>query len=47
MHANQSNLIDFDQESLEDIQMTPKEIKERIEAMTPDEKAALANSMEI
>jgi len=27
--------------------MSPEEIKERINAMTPDEKVALANSMEI
>jgi len=47
MQANQSSLIDFNDNLSEDTQMTPEEIKERIEAMTPDEKAALANSMEI
>jgi len=46
MRANQSNLINLDSES-EDTFMSPEEIKERINAMTPDEKAALANSMEI
>ena len=42
----QFNLIDFDPDALEEPQMSIEEIKERINAMTLDEKGALANSME-
>jgi len=45
--GGQFNLIDFDQDALEeDTQMSIEDIKERINAMSPDEKGALANSME-
>jgi len=47
MCTNQSNLINLDPDLPDKIQMSPEEIKERIDAMTPDKKAALANSMEI
>jgi len=43
----QSNLIDLDTEaSKTETMMSIDDIKERINAMTPDEKGALANSME-
>jgi len=43
----QFNLIDLDLDaSEEDTQMSIDDIKERINAMTPNEKGALANSME-
>jgi|SRR6266850_1337627 len=42
----QFNLIDFDPDTSEEPQMSIDEIKERINAMTLDEKGALANSME-
>jgi len=47
MHTNQFNLINFDPDLPKEVQMTPSEIKEQIDTMTPNEKAALANSMEI
>jgi len=44
--GGQFNLIDLDLDGLEEgTQMTIDDIKERINAMTPDEKGALANSM--
>jgi len=46
-HSGQFNLIDLDLDtSEEDTQMSIDDIKERINAMSPDEKGALANSME-
>ena len=45
--GGQFNLIDLDLDTLEeDTQMSIDNIKERINAMSPDEKGALANSME-
>jgi len=45
--GGQFNLIDLDLDaSEEDMQMSIEDIKERINAMSPDEKGALANSME-
>jgi len=45
--GGQFNLIDLDLDaSEEDMQMSIDNIKERIDAMSPDEKGALANSME-
>jgi len=45
--GGQFNLIDLDLDaSEEDTQMSIKDIKERINAMSPEEKGALANSME-
>jgi len=45
--GGQFNLIDLDLDtSEEDTQMSIEDIKERINAMSPDEKGALANSME-
>jgi len=42
----QFNLIDFDPNTLDKPQMSIDKIKERINAMTPNERGALANSME-
>jgi|SRR6267142_248874 len=43
----QFNLIDLDLDTPEEPQLSINEIKERINAMTPNEKGALANSMEV
>jgi len=45
--GGQFNLIDLDLDGSEtDTMMSIEDIKERINAMSPDEKGALANSME-
>ena len=47
LKAGQFNLIDLDQEGSEtDTMMSIDDLKERINALSSDEKGALANSME-